>query len=68
MKFRLFVELVFRFFFAFGVAVVVLVFGIFLLGLGSDEAVEVGLGGVEFKRGVILFEQLAHTHTVLYVK
>ena len=47
---------------------VVFVFGIFLLGLGSDEAVEVGLGGVEFKRGVILFEQLAHTHTVLYVK
>ena len=36
------------------------VVGVFLLRLGADEAVEVGLRRIEFKRRVVLFQQLVH--------
>ena len=44
----LFVELVFRSFFPFRVAVVVLDLSMFLFGLGPDKAVQIGLGRVKF--------------------
>ena len=48
LELRLFVELVFRSFFPFRAAVVVLDLPMFLFGLGLDKAVQIGLGCVKF--------------------
>ena len=48
LELRLFVELVFRSFFPFRAAVVVLDLPMFLFGLGLDKAVQIGLGRVKF--------------------
>ena len=56
----LFLLLVFIFFLAFVMFWERVVVGVFLFRLCPDEAVEVGLGRIEFKWRVVFFQQLIH--------